>query len=151
MGTVRKVGLFVAIAVLAAACGKDAPTATNGLSHGPSFSSSGITGFSGQTGSDCTTCHNSPNGGPPTVTLSGPTTIAPGATGDYTFTITPAAGSDQTQGGFNVSVNSGTLIAGTGSQLSGVELTHDGPMAGAGTLSWSFQWTAPASPGTAMM
>ncbi|NIM50983.1 MAG: hypothetical protein GTO22_17335, partial [Gemmatimonadales bacterium] len=150
MGTVGKLGSCVAIAVLVAACGKDGPTATDGLWHGPSFYSGGISGYSGET-ADCTECHDSPNGDPPTVTLGGPTTIAPGATGDYTLTITPAAGSDQAAGGFNVSVSGGTLIAGAGSQIMNGEVTHDGPQAGTGTLSWSFQWTAPGTPGTVTM
>ena len=48
-------------------------------------STNGISGFSGKSGSTCTSCHS--NGTPPTVTLTGPTTVASGSTNSYTLTV----------------------------------------------------------------
>ena len=56
----------------------------------------------------CPLCHA--GGVTPTVLLSGPTTVDPGDTADYTLTIfgTPP----QTYGGLNVAANGGTLSTG---------------------------------------
>src|SRR3990172_10792274 len=103
--------------------------------------SSGITGRS-RTG--CGSCHGaSPNSGV-TATFSGPTTVAPGSTNNYTATV---SGNPTNGGGLDVSVSGGILAAGANTQLIGTEITH---MDGNATT-WMFSWTAPATPGTATM
>src|SRR5262249_50885582 len=62
--------------------------------------------FFGLTG--CPLCHF--GGTAPTVVLSGPTTVAPGETVDYTLTI--FGNSAQNYGGFNVAAPLGTLSVG---------------------------------------
>ncbi|MFZ2656785.1 MAG: PKD domain-containing protein, partial [Victivallales bacterium] len=111
---------------------------------------SGRTGYSGnpatRSGATCSSCHS---GGPATtVTLSGPTSVAPNSTNAYTVTVTSAG---QTGGGFDVSTTAGTLAAGTGSKLSAAEVIQSNSknMTG-GAVSWQFNWTAPAS-GTATL
>jgi len=103
---------------------------------------SGKTGVS--TSSSGCSCHgSSPNAnGAVSVSLSGPQTVVAGATSDYTLSVT--GGPSGTTGGFDLKTNGGTLVAGTGSRLSGSELTHsDNPL-----RSWSFRWTAPSTAGT---
>jgi PKD repeat protein len=145
---------FLLLVGLALACAdQSTPTEPEGVNPKllkPQQEGSGITGYSGQSG-DCASCHRS-NGDPPTVTLAGPTTVAAGATSTYTLTLVPAAGSDQTRGGLNVAVQSGTLISTSGdTRLEGGELTHQSPKSGTGTLSWQFDWEAPSSAGTYTM
>jgi hypothetical protein len=98
----------------------------------------------------CSDCHDPDNGAAaPTVTLSGPTTVNAGVTGSYTLTISPASGSNQSQGGLNVAVpDGGSLIAGGGTKVSGGEIVQTQAKTGSGDLSWSFQWQAPAAAGT---
>jgi len=46
----------------------------------------GISGYSGLApDKTCATCH--PGGNPPVASLAGPTMLAPGGTGEYTFTL----------------------------------------------------------------
>ena len=100
--------------------------------------------------SGCPLCHS--GGITPTVLLSGPTTVDPGDTADYTLTIfgNPA----QQWGGFNVAANGGALTTGgpfaTGTQtISGLgglaEITHATPKQGdiMNIIEFSFRWTAP--------
>src|SRR5581483_7946642 len=52
----------------------------------------GISGYSGQNGGlYCISCHNSA-GTPPSVHLTGPATLMPNETGNYTFTVDPTTG-----------------------------------------------------------
>lgn len=141
----------IALVILLAACseqdenGLTAPEGTH-----PSFEGSGISGYSGAQSATrlCSECHRG-DGSAPVVTLSGPTTVGSGETSTYTLTIEPAGGSDQQQGGLNVAVSgSGTLIAGNGTKISNGEIVQSSPQRGSGTLSWSFQWQAPAAGGT---
>ncbi len=112
-------------------------------------SSGGISGYSGNPatggGATCSQCHS--GGVKPTVTLDGPTTVAPGQTASYTLTIVGGTG-----GGFDVSVTGGTLVAGADSKVSGGEVVHTGtkPTSG-GEVAWTFSWTAPASAGDVTM
>ncbi len=121
---------------------------------------SGIAGYSGMDhGLICTACHS--GGQVPTVAFTGPTTLAPGATGDFTFTVTSSAPSVQTNGGFNVAANGGKLavVGGQGEQLcdpgvvpcgnAGHELTHTTPKKNdaSGQAIWMFKWTAPSTGG----
>ncbi|MFN7135457.1 MAG: choice-of-anchor V domain-containing protein [Myxococcales bacterium] len=107
--------------------------------------SGGITGNSKPPG--CNNCHS--GGAAPTVALTGPDTLAAGATGTYTLTITGGAGA---YGGFNVSAENGATlqtVAGQAAQKFGAELTHSSPKPfGGGSVSWQFQAVAPGTAGT---
>lgn len=117
-------------------------------------SRNGIFGHSGNPeprlggGATCTECHG--GGSAPTVTLSGPQTLAPGAVGDYTLTI---SGGQQKGGGFDVSTTNGKLLAvGTGEKAKPtscdalVEVTHTSPAQAdsSGNVTFDFQLQAPA-------
>jgi len=114
--------------------------------------SSGITTLSfGSPALGCNNCHG--GGATPTAVLSGPTTVAPESTNEYTLTIN-AVGS-QTLAGFNVSTAFGTLSVGGSNALQThaltgshdrTEITHLGPKASSdGSTKFSFLWTAPGS------
>jgi len=102
------------------------------------------------TSTGCPLCHF--GGTVPTVLLSGPDSVAPGETVDYTLTIFSNAA--QNYGGLNVAASLGTLSVGgpfsddtheiTG-PLSTVEITHSAPKPGniMNQIEFSFQWTAP--------
>lgn len=140
------------LAVGLGACGDQQPSGPVGpeTPH-PNFSESGIRGRSGAPGAGlCSDCHRPDDGAAaPVVTLAGPATINAGETGNYTLTIRPASGSNQTQGGLNVAVpDGGSLIAGSGTDVSRGEIVHAQPQTGTGDLSWSFQWQASATAGT---
>lgn len=96
-------------------------------------SSSGISGFSGKSGSTCTSCHST--GTPPTVTLTGPTTVASGSTNSYTLTVGGTGNH-----GLDVAASAGTFTAGTGTKVLNGEITQITPST---TGSWTFTWTAP--------
>lgn len=87
----------------------------------------GAPGYSGASGASCDTCHA---GGvsQPTVALTGPTTLAQGASATYTFTIT---GGPAVKGGMTVSASvPGTVLtpaSGLRSVNDGRELTHSSP------------------------
>ncbi|MDB4964357.1 MAG: putative lipoprotein [Myxococcales bacterium] len=55
-----------------------------------------VVGHSGATAAVCNNCHS--GGTAPTVALSGPTTLAAGATGQYSFTITSRSATDKIAG-----------------------------------------------------
>jgi len=105
----------------------------------------GITGYSGSGPLTCTVCHN--GGIVPTVTLSGPTTVAPGTIHTFSLTI---SGGQRIAGGLNVSASGGTLSAsdpGTWMMM-GPEITHLTPRNAIGdVVTFSFDWQAPALPG----
>lgn len=107
----------------------------------------GTSGYSGQQGFICNVCHF--GGSAPLVSLSGPATLAVNAVGAYTFTVHSAAPSIQIGAGLDVSANGGALIAGTGTQSMMDEITHTAPQPNDahGQARWTFQWTAPATPG----
>jgi PKD repeat protein len=114
--------------------------------------SGGVNGYSGNptTGGDtCLQCHDQDATGS-AAALTGPTTVAPGSTNTYTFTVT---GGPAVQAGLDVSIDDGTLIAsGAGTELNGGEITHSSPQAfSGGSASWSFQWTAPVAAGSYTM
>jgi chitodextrinase len=156
MNLTRRLISFVLLSAIASACG-DAGGPTNTAAgtedHSLFRSEGGITGLS-QAG--CGGCHNSPNDPAPTVTISGPTTVAPGATETYTLTVTPAddGDSDALGGGLNVSATAGTFAAGTGTRVA-----TDGDLTQTDTklvplldpVSWDYQWTAAATAGTQTM
>ncbi|ABF92250.1 putative lipoprotein [Myxococcus xanthus DK 1622] len=119
------------------------------LVSGSAFANSmGISGRSGKQGSGftCAECHS--GGSTPTVTIEGPTTLAPGATGNYTLVIRggPAAGA-----GYNVAVsdNGGTLNPGSASYKLSGEVTHKNIQAfSGGAARFDFTLVAPSTPGT---
>jgi len=97
-------------------------------------------GRTGRTSTGCT-CHGStPNAGV-IVTVSGPQTVAPLSTHDYTVSV--SGGPSGTLGGFDLKASAGTLVAGTGNRVSGSEVTHSNR----NSRSWTFSWTAPATSG----
>jgi Viral BACON domain len=98
-------------------------------------SSNGISGFSGKSGSTCTSCHSS--GTAPTVTLTGPTSVASGSTNTYTISVSTVTSGN---GGVDVAASAGTFAAGTGTKVLSGEIVHSAPSS---THSWSFSWTAP--------
>ena len=120
---------------------------------------SGKSGRTSTTSSGCGSCHGSSASTAVTVTCtsgSGSFTVQPNSTTTFTVTVShlslPIAGvgiavkTDQTG-----ATNAGTLSPGTGSGLSisSSELVQNSPksMSG-GSASFSFTWTAPATPGT---
>jgi uncharacterized protein (TIGR03382 family) len=115
----------------------------------PAFANAvGMTGYSGKSGATCITsgCHF--GGAAPTVEISGPTSLAAGATGQYTLIIRGGAG---VKGGMNVAVDNtaASLQAGTGSRRISNELTHSTPKAFSGSeVRFDFSMVAPPSAGT---
>ncbi len=120
----------------------------------------GVSGYSGRFGATCSSCHAvgaAPVVAPtPTVTITGPTSVAAGTTNTYTITIAggiPVTGT----GGINVAASGGTLIASSArdTQLLNGEIAHKdilavGPktMDASGRAFWEFQWQAPATNGS---
>lgn len=110
----------------------------------PAFATStGVTGQTGKTGPTCSTCHQ--GGELPTVAFEGPATLAPGATGQYTFII---RGGPARTGGVGIAVDSteATLQPGEGMKKLGAELTHSQPQPFANNeLRFNFSLVAPAT------
>ncbi len=93
------------------------------------------------------TCHqNSPNTAV-VVSVTGPATLNPGATGTYTLSVSRSSGTFST-GGIDIAVSSGTLATGgtSGIKLSSGEIVHSAKFTGATTK--TFTLTAPNTPGT---
>lgn len=92
----------------------------------------------------CDNCHS--GGSEPVVTLNGPHLVAPNSTHTYTMSI---SGGQQVAGGLNVSASSGSfIITDSGTRLINTnEVTHVSPRSADsnGMVSFSFDWTAPAS------
>ncbi len=94
----------------------------------------------------CNSCHS--GGSAPTVQITGPTSVLPGDTQTYTVTVSEIG--SQHRAGLDFGATAGTLAVGGpnsgGTKLAGGEITHTGAKAGNGTVvTFSFQWTAPAS------
>ncbi|MFV1998173.1 MAG: choice-of-anchor V domain-containing protein [Acidiferrobacterales bacterium] len=113
-------------------------------------SSGGISGYSGNpatnAGNTCSACHS--GGTAPTVNLTGPATVQPGTINTFTFTI---SGGQQNSGGLDISADGGTLINTLAStRLQNGEIIHNqrATVAGDGTVSWNFDWQAPAISGS---
>jgi len=105
----------------------------------------GITGFSGNPaqngGLNCNVCHT--GGVAPTVTITGPASVATGATNTYTLRI---SGGQQAGGGLNVSADDGEFaVVDPGTQIIDLQVTHTSPRPVDGNLEvlFSFNWTAP--------
>jgi hypothetical protein len=100
-----------------------------------------ITGRTGSSTSGCP-CHGGTASGTVTVAIAGPATLAPGATGNYTITVTKAGTS---YAGVDISVTGGATLSTTDAALkvSSSEVTHRAALT-PGTA-YSFKVTAPAS------
>ncbi len=107
--------------------------------------------------SGCNGCHS--GGVEPTVSVTGPTTVTAGTTAEYLLTILSPA--DQLGGGFNATVDVGTLAVG-GVQSAGTRViasgqgnndaTHSSVKAGDGSsVVFSYLFQAPTTPGVASM
>lgn len=108
---------------------------------------SGRSGRSGRTaGNDCTDCHTNA-ATLPTVTPAGPTSVMGGSTNRYSVTVSGGPG---VEAGLDVAASGGTLAATmTGTKLLSGEIVQSTPtpMTG-GSVTYSFDWTAPAAAGT---
>lgn len=117
-------------------------------------SSNGISGFSGNPatngGLTCSACHA--RGIVPTVVMTGPTFVEPGSTNTYTLTV---GGGQERAGGLDVSVTAGNLVViDPGTYLLDGEITQVSPRPVdiiTNEAVWSFNWTAPPTPGTVTM
>jgi uncharacterized protein (TIGR03382 family) len=106
--------------------------------------STGIVGQSGKDGATCNSCHSG-GAAVPVLEISGPKTLAPSATGQYTLII---KGGPANVGGMNIAVDNAAAVlqAGEGSQKIGKEITHNGLKAFTnGELRFDFTLVAPAS------
>ena len=97
-------------------------------------------GRTGRATSGCA-CHASSPSSGVTVTITGPQTVAPQSTQQYTVTV--SGGPASPDGGFDLKASAGTLVAGVNNQVVGSEVTHSNP----DHRSWTFSWTAPATTG----
>lgn len=113
--------------------------------------SGGISGVSGKVGQTCNQafCHG--GGVAPTVTLEGPTELAPAAIATFRFVIRSNS-PQQIAAGLNVASSGGTLISlpNQGTRLLSGELTHTMPKNNDtnGQAVFEFQWQAPSEPGS---
>jgi uncharacterized protein (TIGR03382 family) len=108
-------------------------------------------GLTGRAESGCSMagCHG--GGTEPTVSIDGPSSLEPGATGDFSITVTgPQAGARVPAAGFNIAAEDGTL-APADAQLKAVvaELVQNNmPVSFEGdSVTVPFRWTAPAAAG----
>lgn len=86
-------------------------------------------------------CHGSSLTAGVVVTITGPQSVATGATNSYTVTV--SGGPAASNGGFNLKATAGTLTAGANNRVSGLEVTHNTNI----VRSWTFSWKAPATAG----
>ena len=99
----------------------------------------------GKTGatSGCGGCHGSTASTDTTVSFSASATeVDAGDTVTITYTV---ANSGMSAFGMNVDADGGTFTAGTGTQVSGGEVTHNGKST---SDTFTFDWTAPSAGGT---
>ncbi len=107
-------------------------------------------GITGKSTSSCTPCHSHVKTPATQVTVTGiPSTgYFAGQTYAMTVTVTNSNYSGTpNKSGFNITVNNGTLTAGTGMNLTGTqELAHNAAVinSATGAATWNFDWTAPA-------
>jgi MYXO-CTERM domain-containing protein len=105
----------------------------------------GITGYSGKDGRFCNACHS--GGEVPTVTLTGPTLVAPGSTNTYVFTVTGGAAE---AGGLNAAVDVPDAVMGASGELRvrANEVTHSDEVDFEnGVLAFTFTVRAPPANG----
>jgi hypothetical protein len=108
-------------------------------------------------GLTCNQCHS--GGRPPVVVINGPSIVEPGQTATYSLVI---SGGQEAGGGFNVSADAGELDKPAGATDVQVlieqmtqrpEVTHTAPKAvdSQGTVTFTFEWTAPQTAGIATL
>ncbi|GAB1349496.1 hypothetical protein MASR1M107_17100 [Ignavibacteriales bacterium] len=108
--------------------------------------STGIPGNTRLNGDGCV-CHNPESSSTVFVRIWGPNQVTPGSTNNYTVSL---KGGPAVKGGFNVAARFGTLsTTDAGAQKIGAELTHNTPriFGSADSVSWTFKYTAPNTPG----
>jgi hypothetical protein len=107
----------------------------------------GVTGKTSKSGTTGCSCHSSSANAAVTVTISGPSSLAAGATGNYTVTV---ANSGSFNSGVDIACSSGTLAPGTDAvlKLSSSELVHQKNMTGSNSLVYNFKYTAPSTTGS---
>jgi hypothetical protein len=112
----------------------------------PAFANS--TGITGRSTAGCGNCHGAAASAQTTATLSATSrTLAPGASTNVTLRVR-STNAARTYAGLNAAASGGTLAAGSNTALSGTEITHSAPqLLTAGSITFRFRWTAPASPG----
>ncbi|WP_309892394.1 MXAN_6652 family MXYO-CTERM-anchored protein [Archangium sp.] len=119
------------------------------LSTSALANSTGITDHSGKTASKtCNSCHN--GGSAPTVEITGPSTLAASASGEFTLII---RGGAAVIGGTNIAVSNTAAalepVTGSGLRKSGTELTHSAAKSFTnGELRFNFTMMAPSTAGT---
>ena len=105
----------------------------------------GMTGVTRKNGNGCT-CHGTNPTTGVSVTIDGPAELSPNQTGNYTVTV---QGGPAVRAGTDIAVSGGTLNGSSPLQKVGDELTHVSPQPfTGGVATFSFTYTAPASPGT---
>jgi len=106
--------------------------------------STGMNGLTNKNGGDGCTCHGGKSSAV-TVSINGPETLAPGATGSYSVTI---AGGPLAKAGTDIAASAGTLTPGSGMKTQSGDITHTSPKAvSGGVVTYDFMYTAPASEG----
>lgn len=104
----------------------------------------GKSGRTQKSGKGCT-CHGKEADESVKVSLTGAGTLKPGATAEYTVTIT---GGPLKAGGTNIAASDGTLKPGKGMKDDGGELVHSAPKpADKGKVTFTFSYTAPSTEG----
>lgn len=110
----------------------------------------GISGFVGNNpASDCSACH-SKGTSTPTVSFSGPSSLAPGASGSFTLTVRGGPGMEAglDVGLLGTGAATGAFTAGAGTKVLGGELVHSAPRAYAdGGVTFAFTLKAPTTAG----
>src|SRR5262245_41087755 len=136
-----KFGFFASVAAVITIAASPAPA--------PLPYSTGISGYSGEFGFNCNSCHF--GGTAPTVKLLGPKYVLLNSTRTYSFVV---SGGQSIAAGLDVSVDAGTLKdTDPGTYLNSGEVTHNAPrnVDSNGDATWSFDFVAPAAAGTMTM
>ncbi len=107
---------------------------------------SGVSGRTLKGPSPGCTCHTGSTNSAVSLTISGPTTLSTGQTGNYQVLMT--YNSTISAGGMNIAASNGTLLNSDGmlKVVSG-ELTQPSARTGTTSLTWNFKYTAPAAAG----
>lgn len=121
----------------------------------PAFGNSNASGDTGRSsktaGQTCNTNCHSPTGSAPAVALTGPATLAAGASGNFTLTLTANA-APNTQSGCDIATSSAqAVLAATTANLtlSGGELVQRTPLAITNSVAtYAFTVTAPSTAGS---
>lgn len=102
----------------------------------------GATGYTGKQGASCTSCHGGA-AAKPTVTITGPDSLAAGQTADYAMVVTTNLA--KAAGGI-AATDGATFTAGAGLQEGGGELSHTTAVnVAGGKATFTFKVTAPAT------